>query len=539
MIPTREDLELYVMGCYDGDVAALEAHVAEDDAARAIVADESALELALRDMAAAATFCPACDDVVRGDQCATCGAVVRVGGYTIERVLVQNTHGRMYVARDVDGRRVALKELAFVQAPGADAHAAFEREARFLRALDHPSIPRFVASFEEGRGVHTRYYLAQELVAGVSLDARLDDHFFDEKEITELARSVLTVLVYLQSVSPMIVHRDIKPANLLRRPDGTIAVVDFGAAHVGGSTIGSTSIGTFGYMPIEQMVGQIDATTDTYALGASLLHLLTRREPWKLLQAPDWDAVNVSPALRAFLRRLVASEPRDRFASAADALAALGRVERGEARVIALRSHTRRSFFGPLALVASALLALGGAGVIGFWAGSRPHAVSTPHDSASGVRLSATPRDAIEMTATVEPYTPPPPRGPNDGVVVSFASTLDGAVSVSGAPQCQGVKAPGTCVLGRGSYDVDFTSGASSYYAHARHHITVASQPVRESFVFGFVEAGPGAQIELGPMGVVRREALEVGLRSVVIGDANGVHTARVEVKAGETVIVN
>ena len=56
-----------------------------------------------------------------------------------------NAHGRMYVARDADGTQVALKELAFVQSPTLEAIAAFEREAKFLRALEHPAIPRFVA----------------------------------------------------------------------------------------------------------------------------------------------------------------------------------------------------------------------------------------------------------------------------------------------------------------------------------------------------------------------------------------------------------
>jgi serine/threonine protein kinase len=65
-------------------------------------------------------------------------------------VLVSNAHGRMYAARDVDGKQVALKELAFIQSPAADALTAFEREAKFLRALEHPAIPRFCASFQEG-----------------------------------------------------------------------------------------------------------------------------------------------------------------------------------------------------------------------------------------------------------------------------------------------------------------------------------------------------------------------------------------------------
>jgi hypothetical protein len=364
--PTREDLELYVIGEYDGDLAALEQYLATDEAARVIVAEEAALELSLRAAGAAGTFCPACDDVVRGDQCESCGASVRAGGYTIERVIVQHAHGRMYVARDADRTKVALKELAFVQAPDAEARAAFEREARILRALDHPAIPRFVASFEEGRGVHTRYYLAQELVDGQSLASRLGEHFYVEAEIIELARQVLRVLVYLQGLSPMVVHRDIKPSNLVQRADGSIAVVDFGAAHVQGATVGSTSIGTFGYMPVEQMVGLVDGTTDTYALGASLLHLLTRREPWKLLQSPAWDTVNVSPKLRAYLQKLVAAEPRDRFASAALALDTLDHLETTKMTPSPAVRWAPRFMIG-----AATCLALAGVGAAGYFIGFR------------------------------------------------------------------------------------------------------------------------------------------------------------------------
>jgi len=82
-------------------------------------------------------------------------------------------------------------------------------------------------------------------------------------------------------------------------------------------------------MPIEQLAGLVDATTDVYALGASLLHLLTRREPWRLLRDTSFGGLNVGRPLRAFLTRLVAPEPKDRFPSAAAALAALELVAAG------------------------------------------------------------------------------------------------------------------------------------------------------------------------------------------------------------------
>jgi len=349
----REDLELYVTGNFDGDVAALERALADDPALAEAVADEARFEMLLRDAAVAATFCAACEDVVRGERCDACGAAVRPGGYTIERVLVSNAHGRMYVAHDADGKQVALKELAFVQAPPTSTIEAFEREAKFLRALEHPAIPRFVASFEEGRGVHTRYYLAQELVVGTSLD-RLDQKWYSEAEIVDIARQVLAILVYLQSLSPMVIHRDIKPANLVRRTDGSIAIVDFGAAYVDGSTAGVTTIGTFGYMPVEQLAGIVDATTDSYALGSSLLYLLTRQEPWRLAQTKT--AVNVSAPLRAFLDMLTANDPRERFASAKDALIALDRRD----ELVPKQAHPA---WLRVAVIGAAALALTGTGI--------------------------------------------------------------------------------------------------------------------------------------------------------------------------------
>jgi hypothetical protein len=248
-----------------------------------------------------------------------------------------------------------LKELAFVQTPTLDAIAMFEREAKFLRALEHPAIPRFRASFEEGTGVNTRYYLAQELVTGESLAHKLDDHFFTETEVLAIARQVLEVLVYLQSLSPMVIHRDIKPANLIQKPDGTIAVVDFGAAHVQGTTAGSTSIGTFGYMPIEQLAGQVDATTDVYALGASLIHLLSRHEPWRLLQgSSSLEGINVSRSVRDFLQKIVNTDPAHRFPNAQAALAGLDGAVRGD-RILPIAQKPRRRYQRSAVIAAGAL----------------------------------------------------------------------------------------------------------------------------------------------------------------------------------------
>ena len=116
-------------------------------------------------------------------------------------------------------------------------------------------------------------------------------------------------------------------------------LVDFGAARDHGTTAGATQVGTFGYMPIEQLAGLVDATTDVFALGVSLMRLLTRAEPWKLLDDP-WKHMNVSPHLRRVLRRMTERRPEDRYASATAALNEVIALGRSRGRVARSRSRS-------------------------------------------------------------------------------------------------------------------------------------------------------------------------------------------------------
>ncbi|WNG57710.1 serine/threonine protein kinase [Archangium gephyra] len=273
--------------------------------------------------------CPLCESALAEGRCERCGAAARPGGFLVRRLLSCSAHGRLYVAEAPDGTLVALKELVFSLVPEARQLEAFEREARLLREVSHPHIPRFVASFQEGHGVGLRLYLAQELVQGTSLRELLRERRLREEEALEVARQVLDVLCYLHELSPRIVHRDVKPANLVRREDGKTFLVDFGAARdlFGSGTAGATMVGTFGYMPPEQLGGTLHATCDLYALGASLLHLLSGKHPEELL-APDLSLdveahAALSPRMTRFLRKLVARDPAKRFRSARDARLAL------------------------------------------------------------------------------------------------------------------------------------------------------------------------------------------------------------------------
>nr|WP_254625358.1 serine/threonine-protein kinase [Myxococcus sp. CA051A] len=267
--------------------------------------------------------------MLEGARCAHCGAAVAPGGYRVLRLISQSPHGRVYLAVDGQGARVALKELLFALVPGVEQLDAFEREATVLRSLEHPDIPRFVASFKEGSGVGTRLYLAQELLEGETLLERLTRRRLDEAEAWTLAEQVLQTLSALHRRTPALVHRDVKPANLILRPDGRVALVDFGAArHLSRDvTHGSTLVGTFGYMPPEQLGGTVEPSSDLYALGATLVHALSGREPADLvdegLVLSFEQHLQVSEPLRVFLSRLLAPKRSARFSSAVEALSAL------------------------------------------------------------------------------------------------------------------------------------------------------------------------------------------------------------------------
>ena len=268
--------------------------------------------------------CAGCGRAGTDSRCAFCGVAFAPRGYVVEKVLAQTDHGRVYRARAPDGTIVALKELQFASVPGAQQIDAFEREAATLKTLHHPRIPRYIDSFSEGEGVHLRLYLAAEFIEGEPLSARIRRGPLAEPELRDIAGQVLRVLIYLHKLG--VLHRDLKPDNLIVRPGGELVLVDFGSARqlTGTHTYGSTLVGTFGYMPTEQLGGTVDATSDLYALGATLLHAATGKPPSELLSSDMALRVPRDTPLRDWIAALVQPRRERRIQSAAMALAVAG-----------------------------------------------------------------------------------------------------------------------------------------------------------------------------------------------------------------------
>ena len=203
---------------------------------------------------------------------------LRDGRYSVLRMLGEGGQAASLEAVDKrEGRLVVLKRFRLQGAKSWKEVELAEREASVLASLDHPRLPRYVEHFEEGGD----FYLVTEKIEGDSVaDLRRRGAVMDEAMVLQLLRDIAGVLEYLHGRTPPIVHRDIKPGNIIRRPDGTFALIDFGAVlhrlKPGG---GSTVVGTFGYMAPEQFQGRAMPASDVYAVAATALSVLTGREP--------------------------------------------------------------------------------------------------------------------------------------------------------------------------------------------------------------------------------------------------------------------
>ncbi len=210
--------------------------------------------------------------------------------YKILSVLGSGDFGVVYQARDQQDNG-ACPEVAIKQMP-MQSIVDCERQADMRAVLLHPAIPRIYGYFADEQ----RAYLVQELIAGWNLEVVLENQprFLPEKLVLDWAIQLCDFLDYLHThpYYPMI-FRDMKPNNVMVDRKSKIHVVDFGLARVFPPGFlqnpqpmfehlwKGLAIGTVGYSPPEQYDGMAYPQSDIFALGATLYHLLTRRDPRK------------------------------------------------------------------------------------------------------------------------------------------------------------------------------------------------------------------------------------------------------------------
>jgi serine/threonine protein kinase len=272
---------------------------------------------------------------------------VRIGRYRVIGRIGRGGMGMVYRGLDETlEREVALKTLTTEGTLDEESRRRFEIEAKAAAKLQHPNI---VTVFElaEDRGVP---YIAMELLPGTDLETLVrggEPLILQEK--LDIVMQVCRGLSYAHEHG--IVHRDIKPSNIRLLDDGTVKIMDFGIAKLGGThlTKSGMMVGTVHYMSPEQVRGKaLDGRSDVFSVGVILYELLAGHRPFRGEEATEilYKIVHEEPAplepaqlgesgaLREIVGRALAKEADERYGTAtalADDLAKVARLQTGAA----------------------------------------------------------------------------------------------------------------------------------------------------------------------------------------------------------------
>jgi serine/threonine protein kinase len=242
--------------------------------------------------------------------------------YTVTGEIGRGGMGTVYAAIDeVLGRDVAIKVLDVVASPDAERRLA--AESRVLARLEHPGI---VPVHDAGRLLDGRPFYVMKRVQGRTLTEYLRDGR-DLSERLRIFERVCEATAFAHA--RRILHRDLKPDNIMIGGFGEVMVMDWGVARSLDDDLGEDHglvLGTHGYMAPEQARGdlaRLDERADVYSLGAILQTLLGGEE--RAVPRP----------LRSVCARAMATEPRDRYRSAAELGEEIARYRAGHA----VRAH--------------------------------------------------------------------------------------------------------------------------------------------------------------------------------------------------------
>lgn len=227
-------------------------------------------------------------------------------------------------------------------------------ETDILKKLSHPNLPSIVDVID----TEEAFIIIMDYIQGNSLNRALEEYGAQPQEyVIGWAKQLCDVLGYLHTRQPAIIYRDMKPANIMLKPDGNVMLIDFGTAREfkEKNLADTTCLGTVGYAAPEQFggMGQTDARTDIYCLGATLYHLVTGCNP----SEPPYEMKpirQINPALSSGLERIILKctqrNPNDRFQSAAELMYALEHYEEIDDRYRKKQNKKLRTFIAAVAL---------------------------------------------------------------------------------------------------------------------------------------------------------------------------------------------
>lgn len=386
----------------------------------------------------------------------------KIGRYEIRAELGRGGMATVYHGYDPRfEREVAVKVL-----PSELLHSdpqfklRFEREAKIIASLEHPSIvPVYDVGDEGGQP-----YFVMRYMNGGSLSERIKARVMG---IGEAARILGQIAPGLDEAhSKGVVHRDLKPSNILFDSKGTPYISDFGIAKLSqaqaSSVTGSAIIGTPAYMAPEQASGEtVDGRSDIYALGIILFEMLTGRQPYeadtpmavaiKHITEPVPHILEANPSLPAgvdaIIQKAMAKSKEDRFSTAVELVDALRAVELGDKtelrqtvkaapKTVVAASKAgapaaKKPFNTWLVIVPLLLLGMIGSGFLVFSWINRPVETEAPTVTAtSAPTATATSEPTLEPTE--EPVAATPTEIPTDTPVPPTPAPTVPSVPVAG-----------------------------------------------------------------------------------------------------------
>jgi serine/threonine protein kinase/Tol biopolymer transport system component len=300
----------------------------------------------------------------------------RIEDYEVIARLGAGGIGEVWLARDIHLRREVALKLLSPKFAGDPKHVRrFQQEARASSTLNHPNI---VTVYQIGTtgGVE---YIAEERVIGETIRQKLARGRLPLNEILDVGAQAAAALGAAHDAG--VVHRDIKPENVMVRTDGLVKVLDFGLArfverrpNAGTTVFDSLSVpgfvlGTVRYMSPEQTRGlTVDGRSDIFSLGVMLYEMAAGVPPFSGATPSDTLAAilthdpeplsrrapGIPVEFETIVRRCLAKEPPDRYASAEDLRQDLLRLASRPPQ-----PQRRRSLIAVLALLATLVLAAG------------------------------------------------------------------------------------------------------------------------------------------------------------------------------------
>ncbi|MFG6369307.1 MAG: serine/threonine protein kinase [Lachnospiraceae bacterium] len=261
------------------------------------------------------------------------------GGMSVVYLAMNERANKQWAVKEV--RKDGVRDFAFVR-------QGLIVEMEMLKKLRHPYLPTIIDVID----LEDSFLIVMDYIEGIPFRKALEEYgALPQGDVIEWAKQLCEVLGYLHSRPFPIIYRDMKPDNIMLKPDGSIALIDFGIAreYKPYALRDTRALGTQGYAAPEQFGGQeqTDARTDLYGLGTTLYHLVTghnpAQPPYEIFPIRHWNPA-LSQGLEKIIWKCTQKNPNERYQSCAEMQYDLEHFQELDSRY-SLRQKFRLVFF--------------------------------------------------------------------------------------------------------------------------------------------------------------------------------------------------